>query len=336
MKPIIFGLSGPSVTSEERDVFNRANPAGYILFRPNIVDPAQVKALTNDLQDLSGRHDVPILIDQEGGSVQRLSEPHWPSSPPASVFARAYAKAPMTAMEAVRLHGLAIGQMLHDLGITINCAPVLDVASAQTHPGIIDRSFGADPVQVASLAGAMIRGMSAAGVVAVLKHMPGLGRASVDSHHHLPVVTASVEELATDFEAFRLLADAPIGMVGHILFKAIDPDFPASCSAIIIQTIIREQIGFDGLLLSDDLTMNALSGTLAERSVAAVEAGCDIALACWGSLAEKAEAAAALPEMSDANLARLNVAMASVKPCKTVDNLAAVIAKRDALLSYVA
>jgi beta-N-acetylhexosaminidase len=336
MKPIIFGLSGPSLTNEERALFVETDPAGYILFRPNIVDPAQVKALTDDLRSLAGRDDLPILIDQEGGTVQRMGPPHWPSSPSASVLAAAYGKAPMTAIEAARLQGLAIGHMLHEVGITVNCAPVLDRAGPYTHADIWDRSLGSDPAQIASLGKALLDGMASAGVVGVLKHMPGLGRASVDSHHDLPVVANSGEELMVDFEAFRLLRSTPIGMVGHIRFEALDASEPASRSSIIIQSIIREQIGFDGLLLSDDLTMNALTGTLAERSVAAIEAGCDVALACWGTLDEKAAAAVALPEMSEQGRARLDRAMASAKPPITVDSLAAVIAKRDALLSYAA
>ncbi len=334
MKPVIFGLLGPGLTDEERDLFTRTDPAGYILFRPNIIDPAQMRALTDDLRALSDRDDLPILIDQEGGSVQRMAPPHWPASPAASAFAAAYAKAPMTAIEAARLQGVAFGQMLGSLGITVNCAPVLDRAGPATHPTILDRSFGSDPAQVASLGKAMLDGMAAAGVIGVVKHMPGLGRASVDSHHDMPIVMESLEELASDFEAFRLLADAPIAMVGHILFKALDTDQPASRSAMIIHEIIRGSIGFDGLLLSDDLTMNALSGSLAERTVAAIEAGCDIALACWGTVAEKEASASALPDISDASRARLDRAMASAKPPKTVDNLSAIIAKRDALLSY--
>jgi beta-N-acetylhexosaminidase len=336
MKPIIFGLSGPSLTNEERELFVDADPAGYILFRPNTADPAQVRALTDDLRSLSGRNDLPILIDQEGGTVQRMGPPHWPSSPSASVFAAAYAKAPMTAIEAARLQGLAIGLMLHEVGITVNCAPVLDRAGPDTHADILARSFGPDPVQIASLGKAMLDGMASAGVVGLLKHMPGLGRASVDSHHDLPAVANSAEELGADFEAFRLLRSTPIGMVGHVKYEALDASEPASRSSIIIQSIIRGQIGFDGLLLSDDLTMNALTGTLADRSVAAIEAGCDVALACWGTLNEKAAAAAALSEMSDQSRARLDRAMASAKPAITVDSLAAVIAKRDALLSYTA
>ncbi len=336
MKPIIFGVSGLELTDEESALFQTVEPAGYILFRPNIGDPLQVRALTDDLRSLAGRDDLAILIDQEGGNVQRMSPPHWPTSPAASAFAASYAQAPMTAIAAARLQGQALGQMLHHAGITVNCAPVLDLMSDATHSDIAGRSFGRDPKQVAALGKAMLDGMTHAGVVGVLKHIPGLGRAPVDSHHDQPVVAASPEQLTTDFEAFRLLACAPIAMVGHILLEALDAEHPASQSQTIIRDIIRGQIGFDGLLLSDDLTMNALSGTLAQRSVAAIEAGCDIALACWGTLEEKAEAASALPVISAASRARLDRAMASANPPKTVDSLAAIIAKRDILLSYTA
>jgi beta-N-acetylhexosaminidase len=324
----------PRLTDEERSFFKEAGPAGYILFRSNIIDPCQVRALTDDLRSLSGRDDLPILIDQEGGTVQRMVPPQWPASPAASAFACFYRQAPMTAIEAARLHGQAIGQMLHEVGINVNCAPVLDLAGRETHAGLIERSFGRDPWQVAALGNAMVDGMERAGVRGVIKHLPGLGRAAVDSHHHLPVVEQGLAALSADFEAFHLLAHAPIGMVGHILFESFDPDHPASQSAIIIRDIIRGRIGFQGLLLSDDLTMNALSGSLAERSVAAINAGCDLALACWGTIQEKAEAADALPSISEASLARLGAAMAERPPPKTVDSLAALIAKRDALLSY--
>ena len=334
MKPVIFGLSGLSLTPEERALFADVEPLGYIIFKRNIADRAQLRALTDSLRDLSGRDDVPILIDQEGGRVARMGEPEWPLFPASGAFAPLYDKAPMTAIEAVRANAEALGLMLSEVGINVNCAPVLDVRQSDTHDAIGDRSFGGEPMQVAALGRATIDGLRAGGVVGVIKHMPGQGRAVVDSHHHLPVVTADAATLACDLAPFKALCDAPMAMTGHIIFEAWDKERCTTLSPTVIETIIRGEIGFDGLLFSDDLDMKALDGDVADHAADCVAAGCDVALNCWGRFDEMVAIAARLPEISARSRARLDAAMATVQPVKTVDRLESLIAKRDALLAY--
>jgi beta-N-acetylhexosaminidase len=334
MKPAIFGLSGPTLTADERRQFSQVDPAGYILFNHNIVDRDQLRKLTDDLRTLSGRDNTPILIDQEGGRVARLSTPIWPEFPPSAAFGPLYALAPMTAIEAVRANAEAIALTLRDVGISVNCAPVLDLAHPVAHMAIGDRSFGADAAQVASLARAMLDGLAAGGVVGVIKHMPGQGRSTVDSHIALPVVSADGVELLNDLVPFKSLADAPMAMTGHVLFKAWDPNHCVTLSTTIITEIIRGQIGFDGLLLSDDLHMEALDGSLADRASACIMAGCDVALACWARAQELDEVAAALPDMPAITSLRLERAMTLSRPDYSVDKITALIDKRDALLSY--
>ncbi len=334
MKPVIFGLFGLTLTPDERAFFRACNPAGYILFKHNIADRDQLCALTDDLRAASGRDLLPILIDQEGGRVQRLHPPHWPDTPCAARFAALYDRAPMTAIEAARAGAQATGLMLSDVGITVNCAPVVDVRRSNTHGAIGDRSYGSNPMQVASLSRAVLDGLRSGGVVGVIKHLPGQGRALVDSHDQLPVVSASADELEEDMSVFRRLNSAVIGMTAHVLYEAWDKDYCATMSTTIITDVIRGQIGFDGLLLSDDLAMKALTGSAAERACAAVTAGTDIALNCWGTLAEREAVAKALPDISDTSRERLDRAMASVVPPPTGATIADLIAKRDALLSY--
>ena len=340
MKPVIFGLSGLTLTPSERAFFQDSEPAGYILFKHNIGSRDQLRALTQDLRGLSGRSNLPILIDQEGGRVQRLGLPEWPEFPSGACFSALYARAPMSAIEAARANAEAIALTLCDVGISVNCAPVLDIWQPSTHDAIGDRSYGGTAMQVASLGRAVLDGLRRGGVVGVIKHMPGQGRARVDSHHQLPIVTASDTELEEDSGAFKRLNTAAIGMTGHILYEAWDTENCATLSPTIIADVIRGRIGFDGLLLSDDLAMKALSGSAAEKACAAVAAGCDLALNCWGSLEERETVAAALPDIRAASRARLDRAMATAFVCesessaKAVDNIAALIAKRDALLSY--
>ncbi len=335
MKPVIFGLSGPVLTDEERAFFVESNPAGYIVFRRNIIDRAQVRALTDQLRALHGRDAVPILIDQEGGQVARLGPPSWPPFPAAATFGALYEHAPVSALEAVRVNARAIGLMLAEVGINVNIAPVLDVRRADTHPAIGDRSFGEDPVRVASFGAAMLDGLRQAGVAGVIKHMPGQGRAAVDTHRHLPVVAASAADLETDLMPFERLYDAAMGMTGHVVFSAWDAENCVTMSATIIRDIIRGRIGFAGLLISDDIDMDALSGDKASRALACLAAGCDVALHCSGKMADMVAIAERLPKMTDAATARLSAAMATITPAADYAEISDLITKRDALLALV-
>ncbi|MFM5915583.1 MAG: beta-N-acetylhexosaminidase [Chakrabartia godavariana] len=333
MKPVIFGLSGDRVTDEERAFFRDADPAGYILFKRNIVDRAQLRALTDDLRALSGRDDLAILIDQEGGRVSRMQPPIWPAFPPGGAFDALYDKAPMSAIEAARANAEAIGLTLSEVGITVDCLPLLDVRVPETHDAIGDRAFGSEPLRVAALGRAVIEGLRAGGVVGIVKHMPGQGRAVVDSHHELPTVTASDAELAQDLAPFAALKDAPMGMTGHIVFEAWDRDRCATMSPTVITDIIRGRIGFTGLLMSDDLDMKALKGDVPQRAADCVAAGCDVALNCWGRFDEMMAIAALLPDITPAARARLDAAMATIRPVDHVERIAALTEKRDALLA---
>jgi beta-N-acetylhexosaminidase len=333
MKPVIFGLSGPELTADERTFFREADPLGYILFKRNCETRAQMRALTDSLRDLSGRADVPILIDQEGGRVARMAPPEWPAFPAGPAFDKLYDLAPSSAIEAARANGHALALMLAEVGVNVNCAPLLDVRQPETTPAVRERTFGSDPMQVAALGRAMLDGLAKGGVVGVVKHMPGHGRGVVDSHYELPVVKASDAELERDLEPFRTLRSAPMGMTCHVVFEAWDAENPATLSPTVISKIIRGRIGFDGLLMTDDIDMKALSGTAGEKAAAAIAAGCDVALDCWARMEEMVEIAGRLGEASDATLARLERAMASVKPEEAP--MDALIAKRDELLALV-
>ncbi|AIT06509.1 beta-hexosaminidase [Sphingomonas taxi] len=333
MKPVIFGIAGLALTPDERAFFAEADPAGYILFKRNIRDREQVRALTDALRDLSGRADLPILIDQEGGRVARMGPPEWPAFPAGPAFAALYDTAPMSAIQAMRANGQALGLMLAEIGITVDCAPIIDVAQPDTTEAISCRTYGAGPMQVAALGRAMLEGLGAGGVVGVVKHMPGHGRAQVDSHHLLPTVTADAAALEVDLEPFRTLAQAPMGMTSHIVFEAWDRERPATLSPIVIEQVIRGAIGFDGLLMTDDIDMKALSGTAGEKAAGAIAAGCDLVLDCWARMDEMVEIAGRLGAIGDAARARLDRAMASVgAPTGDFD---ALIAQRDAFLALV-
>lgn len=336
MKPVIFGLSGLVLTEDERAFFRDADPAGYIIFKRNILDRVQLRALTDALRSLHGRDDLAILIDQEGGRVARMGPPEWPRFPAGAAFDALYQSAPMTAIEAARLNAEALGLMLSEVGITVDCLPLLDVRVPETHEAIGDRALGSDPMQVAALGRATIDGLRAGGVVGVVKHMPGQGRATVDSHYDLPRVSADATALEADFGAFARLADAPMGMTGHIVFEAFDAERPATLSPIIIEQVIRGRIGFSGLLMSDDLDMKALTGSVPERARDCVAAGCDIALNCWGRFEEMLGIAELLPEITPAARSRLDAAMATVSKPATVAHLEERIARRDALLAFAA
>ncbi|HEX8387424.1 MAG TPA: glycoside hydrolase family 3 N-terminal domain-containing protein [Sphingomonas sp.] len=332
MKPVIYGLSGPVLTADEAAFFRSADPVGFILFRRNIEDRAQLRALTDSLRDLAGRTDVPILIDQEGGRVSRMAPPEWPAFPAGPAFDRLYDVAPMSAIQAARANAQALGLMLAEVGINVDCLPLLDVVQPDTTDAISTRAYGAEPMRVAAIGRAVLEGLAAGGVVGVMKHMPGHGRAIVDTHHHLPTVTASDDELEVDLEPFRALADrAVMGMTSHIVFQAWDADRPATLSPTVVEEVIRGRIGFDGLLMTDDIDMKALSGTAGEKAHASIAAGCDVVLDCWARMDEMEEIAGRLGDMPDRSRARLDRAMATLTPPEgDFDEL---IATRDAFLA---
>ncbi|WP_380787475.1 glycoside hydrolase family 3 N-terminal domain-containing protein [Sphingomonas sp. R86521] len=331
MKPVIFGLSGPTLTAEERAFFADVEPAGYILFKRNVVDRAQLHALTDSLRAVAGREDLAILIDQEGGRVARMGPPEWPDFPAGPQFDALYERAPMTAIQAVRANAQALGLMLAEVGITVDCAPLLDVAQPDTTDAITIRAFGSEPMRVAAMGRATLEGLAAGGVVGVVKHMPGHGRAQVDSHHLLPTVAASDAELQIDIEPFRTLNAAPMGMTSHIVFEAWDADRPATLSPTVIADIIRGRIGFDGLLMTDDIDMKALSGSAGDKAAGAIAAGCDLVLDCHANMAQMLEIVARLDDIAPASRARLDRAMASVGA--PTGDFAELIARRDALMA---
>lgn len=328
----IFSLSGPVLTQDEAALFRAADPAGYILFARNVADSEQVRALTDSLRALHGR-DLPILIDQEGGRVARLRPPHWPEFPAGARFAELYETAPLSALEAARLNGLALAATLRPLGITVDCLPVLDVPQADAHDVIGDRAYGTEPSRIAAIGRATLEGLQAAGVVGVIKHIPGHGRARADSHLELPVVEADADALEIDLAPFITLAPrAAMAMTAHVTYSAWDAERCATLSPAVIERIIRGRIGFDGWLMTDDLAMKALSGPAVENGRAALAAGCDVVLHCSGDLSELESLAAGLPQMSSDGERRLDEAMAitAVPDAEPAPDLAA---RRDALLA---
>ena len=335
MQAAIYGLSELEITPDERAFFRDADAAGYILFKRNCGDQAQLLRLTDGLRDLSGRGDLPILIDQEGGRVARMRPPVWPTFPPADAFARLYLAAPSSAIEAARSNARAIALTLRSAGINVNCLPLLDVRQEGADDIIGDRALGSEPMQVAALGRAVLDGMASAGVVGVIKHIPGHGRALADSHKELPIVTATAEELESDLEPFERLRAAPMGMTAHVVYTAWDADRPASLSPKVIGDIIRGRIGFEGWLMSDDLGMEALSGDFGSRASGVVAAGCDVALHCSGKMDEMVAVAAAVPAMSADGEARLARAMASLLVEHEGADFAEAVAKRDTLLALV-
>ncbi|WP_419827934.1 beta-N-acetylhexosaminidase [Sphingomonas sp.] len=332
MIPAILGLAGPALTADERAFFRDAEPAGYILFKRNCVDPTQLRALTDDLRALSGRDDLPILIDQEGGRVQRMGPPCWPALPAAARFAELYARDPAGAVEAARLNAMLIGASLRESGITVDCLPLLDVARPGADAIIGDRALGSDAAQVATLGRAVLAGLREGGVAGVVKHMPGHGRATADSHLSLPVVEADEAALEEDLAPFAALADAGFGMTAHIVYTAWDRERCASLSPVVIGEVIRRRIGFDGLLMSDDIGMKALAGGFGERAAGAVAAGCDVALHCSGEMAEMMVVASALDPVGATARARLDRATVLVPRTPPAVDVAQITARRDALL----
>lgn len=297
MKAAIFGCSGPDLTPDERAFFRDVDPLGFILFARNIdtagQDPqGRARRLTDELRACTGRAEAPILIDQEGGRVARLKPPHWRKAPPARLFGELYARDPEAGLEAVKLNSRLLAADVASTGCDVDCLPVLDIAFPETHAVIGDRAYADRPGPVAALGRAAAEGLMAEGVTPIIKHIPGHGRATVDSHLDLPRVEASRADLErTDFLPFKLLADLPWAMTAHVLYTSIDPEQALTVSARGVQDIVRDHIGFDGLLLSDDLSMQALGGALGERAARAMTAGCDIALHCNGQMAEMVEVA---------------------------------------------
>ena len=308
-RAVVFGLAGPTLKPDERHFFRAADPLGFILFARNIETPDQVRALVAGLRDSIGRADAPILIDQEGGRVQRLGPPHWRVAPPAARFGDLYARDPAGAIEAVRLNHRLIAADLAALGITLDCAPVLDVPVLGAHDVIGDRAFARDPAVVAHLGRAAVIGLLAGGVIPVVKHIPGHGRAFADSHQELPKVDVPQAALAaSDFIPFKALAGVPWAMTAHVLYAALDPALPATQSTAVIEGVIRGAIRFAGVLVSDDLGMSALSGNFRARAETCLNAGCDVVLHGSGERAEMEAVAEGSSPLSEAAAGRVAAA----------------------------
>src|SRR5689334_19290578 len=310
-RAFITGLAGLSISADERAFLRGAQPWGLILFKRNVSTPAQVTGLTESFRATVG-WEAPVFVDQEGGRVQRLGPPHWPAYPAGQRYGDLYDREPAAGIAAARLAAHLIAADLRPLGIDADCLPLADVPLESSDPVIGDRAYGREPAKVAAIAKAIADGLLTGGVLPVLKHLPGHGRASVDSHHKLPVVDTNRATLeAVDFAAFRPLADLPLGMTAHVVFSSIDPVAPATTSVTMVREVIRGFIGFQGLLMSDDISMGALSGTLAARSQAALAAGCDVVLHCNGDLREMTQVASVVPELSGEALARADAALAA-------------------------
>jgi beta-N-acetylhexosaminidase len=331
-RAFITGVSGPELSPAERAFVREERPWGFILFKRNIDTPSQVSALVRELQGAVDRPDAPVLIDQEGGRVQRLGPPHWPVYPAGALFGVLYDIDRALGLSAARLSARLIAADLSDSGVTVDCLPLADVPAPGADAVIGNRAYGAEPKKVAAIARAVTEGLQQGGILPVLKHIPGHGRATADTHLRLPKVDTPLAELQrTDFAAFQPLADLPMAMTAHVVFSALDPARPATTSATIIEQVIRGMIGFQGLLMSDDVSMNALSGTIAERTQAIFGAGCDVALHCNGKLEEMADVARNTPELSGQALKRAQRALASRKPPQAFDRLRA-RAELDALI----
>jgi len=311
----IYDTEAPRLSAEERDFFRDADPLGFILFADHCETADNVRALTDELREAVGREDVLFLIDQEGGRVARMKPPAFPAHPPMAVFGALYKLDPAKARDAARLNGLLLGRMISRLGVNVDCAPMLDVPQIDSDPVVMgDRAIAAHADQAADIGGAFMAGLKAGGALPVLKHLPGHGRALVDSHKELPRVSASLEDLrAVDFAPFRAHAGESLGMTAHVVYEAIDPDECATNSKPVIEGAVRGDIGFDGLLMSDDLKMKALEGDIGARARAAFAAGCDVALCCNFTLAEKTAAAAETPVLDGAAAARAARAFAELK-----------------------
>lgn len=331
-RAFITGVSGPELTASEREFIRAERPWGFILFKRNVETPAQVARLVGEMRETVGESGAPVLIDQEGGRVQRLGPPHWPVYPPGAVFGSLYDSDRELGLRAARLSNRLIAADLAELGITVDCLPLADVPVPGADNVIGNRAYGTEPGKVADIARAVTEGLEQGGILPVLKHIPGHGRATADSHFRLPTVDTPRSELErTDFAAFAPLADLPMAMTAHVVFSALDPAQPATTSATIIEQVIRGCIGFQGLLMSDDVSMNALAGSVAERTRAIVAAGCDMVLHCNGKLEEMREVASQTPELAGKALERAVKALASRKQPVPFDRSAA-RAELDALV----
>jgi beta-N-acetylhexosaminidase len=323
-RAFITGVSGTALAAEERAFLGEAEPWGLIVFARNIETPDQVRALTAAFRDAVGRADAPVLIDQEGGRVQRLRPPHWPEYPAGEVYGRLYDRDRASGLAAARLGGRLIAADLWALGIDVDCVPLADVPATGSDPIIGSRAYGTEPDKVAAIAGVLAAGLLEGGVLPVLKHLPGHGRANVDSHHGLPVVAVDRASLdAVDFAAFRPLAGLRLGMTAHVVFTAYDPVAPATTSVTMVQDVIRDSIGFEGLLMTDDISMGALSGAVSQRAKASLEAGCDVILHCNGHIEEMRELADIVPRMSGRAAERAEAALGQRRTPDAIDIAAA-------------
>jgi beta-N-acetylhexosaminidase len=331
MRAFITGIAGPELSDAERAFLREAQPWGLIVFKRNIGEPDALRRLTGDFRATVGR-DAPVFIDQEGGRVQRMGPRYWPKYPPAAVYGALYDRDLTAGIAASRLGARLIAADLADVGIDVDCMPVGDMPVAGADAVIGDRAFGSEADKVAALAGAFAEGLADGGVLPVLKHIPGHGRATADSHQKLPVVTADRATLeATDFAAFRPLAGLPMAMTAHVVFTAIDAVAPATTSVAIVSEVIRGSIRYQGLLMSDDISMGALSGSLGQRTRAAISAGCDVVLHCNGNMDEMLAVAAAAPQLEGSAAHRATAALASKKPTAPID----LIAKRAELSALI-
>ena len=332
-KAFITGIAGLTLTAAERDFIAAARPWGFILFKRNIETPPQVTSLVEELRKAVGRPEAPVLIDQEGGRVQRLAPPHWPVYPAGAVFSRLYDIDSALGLRAARLSARLIADDLGQLGINVDCLPLADVPVVGADAVIGDRAYGTDPAKVAAIARAVTEGLGDGGILPVLKHIPGHGRATADTHFRLPTVDTDKTELErTDFAAFQPLNGLPMAMTAHVVFSAFDAAHPATTSATMIAQVIRGVIAFQGLLMSDDVSMNALAGSIAERTRAIIAAGCDMALHCNGKLEEMGEVAANTPLLSGLSKTRADAALAARRAPKPFDRSTA-RAELDALIA---
>jgi len=319
-KAFITGVAGTALSKDEQAFIQAERPWGFILFKRNIETPAQLVSLVEELREVADAPDAPVLIDQEGGRVQRLSPPHWPVYPAGAVFSRLYDLDSALGLKAARLSARLIADDLGKLGVSVDCLPLADVPVVGADAVIGDRAYGTEPVKVSAIARAVTDGLEEGGILPVLKHIPGHGRATADTHFRLPTVdTDKIELERTDFAAFRPLSDLPMAMTAHVVFSAFDPAQPATTSATMIERVIRGVIGFQGLLMSDDVSMNALAGSVAERTRAIVAAGCDMVLHCNGKLDEMRDVALNTPLLSGMAKRRAGAALASRRPPKPFD-----------------
>jgi beta-N-acetylhexosaminidase len=323
-RAFITGVTGTELRAEEREFITAEQPWGFILFKRNVDNPAQVSSLVDSLRTLVGDPDAPVLIDQEGGRVQRLGPPNWPVYPPGAAFGRLYDIDSALGLRAARLSARLIADDLTQVGVTVDCLPLADVPVAGADAVIGDRAYGTEVAKVAAIGRAVTDGLTDGGILPILKHIPGHGRATADTHFKLPVVDTTETELErTDFAAFQPLSDLPMAMTAHVVFSAFDAIHPATTSAKMIKQVIRGFIGFQGLLMSDDVSMNALAGSIAERTQAVFAAGCDVVLHCNGQIDEMRQVADETPELSGLALQRAHRALAARKPPQAFDRAAA-------------